>query len=132
MIQEQTIIIQGQEVRMRYCAAAETGYERLSGRTINIFTPTPIKWDDKGKATEVEPAKAIEEDFIFLAYAAIIAAYSRTHEEPPVTAEQILYDAAPKEVVDLIRAVVKLRNAWYEVPDTIENDTQKDESPKNA
>lgn len=116
MIQEKTITILGKEVRMRYCAAAETGYEKLSGRTMDIFTRS-------GEATQ--------QDFIYLAYAAIIAAYSRDHKEPPVSAEDILFEVSPQEIIDLISAVVALRNAWYQVPEVME-ENQEEDDPKNV
>ena len=33
---------------MRYCAAAETGYEQLSGQSSDIFVPT-IEYEEDGK-----------------------------------------------------------------------------------
>lgn len=132
MIEERTITILGKEVRMRYCAAAETGYERLSGKKINIFTPTTVKWDDKGNVTEVEPSKATEEDYIYLGCAAIIAAYSRTHEEPVVSAEEILFDADPNDVIALMKAVMELRAKWYDVPEVIDEEKTKGDDQKNV
>ena len=118
MIEEKTITILGREVRMRYCAAAETGYEKLSGRTMAVFAQS-------GEATQ--------QDFIYLGYAAIIAAYSRDHKEPPVTAEEILFEVSPQEIIELISTVVTLRNAWYHVPEVMDDQkTEEEEDPKNV
>lgn len=118
MIQEKTITILGKEVRMRYCAAAETGYEKLSGRGMDIFSRS-------GEPTQ--------QDFIYLGYAAIIAAYSRDHKEPPVSAEEILFDVQPQEIIELISTVVALRNAWYQVPEVMDDQkAEEEDDPKNA
>ena len=53
MISEKTIQICGKDVQMRYCAAAETGYERLSGQSSDIFVPE-VERDDEGNITNVK------------------------------------------------------------------------------
>ena len=126
MIAEKTITICGKEVRMRYCAAAETGYESLSGKSIAVFSPTFGK-DDEGNDIITELAKATTQDYLTLAVAAIVAAYARGNEEPPVTSEDILYDAAPTEVAELLTTVVMLRVEWYKVPEVVKPDIQPDE-----
>ena len=126
MIAEKTITICGKEVRMRYCAAAETGYESLSGKSIAVFSPTFGK-DDEGNDIITEPAKATTQDYLTLAVAAIVAAYARGNEEPPVTSEDILYDASPTDVAELLTTVVMLRVEWYKVPEVVKPDMQPDE-----
>ena len=86
MISEKTIQICGKDVQMRYCAAAETGYERLSGQSSDIFVPE-VERDNEGNITNVKQ-RAKADDYIKLALAAIIAAYARNNEESPVTAER--------------------------------------------
>ena len=80
---------------MRYCAATETGFESLSGRKIDVFTSTPTEWDTDGNPTKLDPPTATTQDYLTLAVAAIVAAYARNNEEPPVKSEDILYDATP-------------------------------------
>lgn len=136
MIAEKTIQICGHDVLMRYCAAAETGYERLSGQSSNIFVPI-VEKDENGQVTNVEQ-KATADDYLKLAIASIIAAYSRIDQDPPVTAEDILYDAPPAEVITLISTVIKLRAQWYDVPSVInteetpDSEEDKGDSKKNA
>lgn len=127
MNDEKTITINGQEVRMRYCAAAETGYERLAEKSSTIFVPE-IKKDDKGKVTDIIP-RATTDDWIKLGMAAIIAAYGRDGENPPVTPAYLLYEATPEEVRELIKTVDALRNQWYGIPATIEK-SEFEEEPK--
>ena len=126
MIAEKTIQICGHDVKMRYCAATETGFESLSGRKIDIFTSTPTEWDTDGNPTQFDPPTATTQDYLTLAVAAIVAAYARNNEEPPVKSEDILYDATPQEVSNLLTTVVMLRVEWYKVPDVVKLDMKPD------
>ena len=126
MIAEKTIQICGNDVRLRYCAATETGYESLSGKSINVFNPTPTDFDTDGKPTAFDPPTATTQDYLTLAVAAIVAAYARNEEEPPVKSEDILYDATPDEVKNLLHTVVALRLEWYKVPEVVKPDIKPD------
>jgi hypothetical protein len=132
---ERTINICGQEVRMRYCAATETGFEALSGKKIEIFTPTVLEYDEHGKPVKIEPPKASSDDYIKLAMSAIVSAYARNNEEPPITADAIIYDANPQEVTLLLTTVIQMRAEWYQLPATIpatETDEPKGKKRKNV
>lgn len=129
MISEKTIQICGKDVQMRYCAAAETGYERLSGQSSDIFVPE-VERDDEGNITSVKQ-RAKADDYIKLAIAAIIAAYARQNEESPITADDIMYDATPQEVTTLITTVIELRAKWYEIPSVVKQDEPADEEDEN-
>ena len=126
MISEKTIQICGKDVQMRYCAAAETGYERMSGQSSDIFVPE-VERDDEGNITNVKQ-RAKADDYIKLALAAIIAAYARNNEESPATAE----------VTNLVTSVIELRAKWYNIPSVVKQDEQPtdeeedDDKPKNA
>lgn len=126
-----TITICGKDVEMLYCAATETGYESISGQSCEIFIPE-ISKDKKGK--EQIRMRATTRDYIQLAVAAVIAAYTRKGEDAPVTADDILYNATSQEVTKLITTVIELRNAWYQVPSVIkpEDDTQKDQKEEGT
>ena len=116
---------------MRYCAAAETGYEALAGKPSTVFMPIIEGRDADGKPTDVKPSPATTDDYLKLALAAIIAAYARNNEEAPITAEEILYDATPQEINELLLSVAKLRNNWYNIPDVVpvnETDEKPDDS----
>lgn len=136
MISEKTINICGKEVLMRYCAAAETGYESLSGKSSTVFSPIVVERDAKGKPTKVEPPVATTDDYLKLAISAIIAAYARRDKDAPITASEIMYDATPTEVIYLIEAVINLRHDWYAVPEVVPvNETEeqpKSEDEKNV
>ena len=132
---ETTIQICGKDVKLMYCAAAETGFERLAGKSANVFMPK-LEKNDKGELIVVGQPEATTEDIIRLAYAAIIAASAKLEQDPPVTVEEILFDAGPTEITILMTTVMELRNKWYEIPATVNLDDGKKKKnegdPKNA
>lgn len=119
------------DVRMRYCAAAETGYEIMTGKPMDVFFPKFGK-DEDGNDIIVEPAKATSQDYMYLAIAAIVAAYERTKEQVPITDADILYDASPTEIAELLTTVVMLRGEWYKVPEVVKPDMEHEGSGKNS
>jgi hypothetical protein len=131
---EKTIQICGKDVTMRYCCAAETGYESISGKSSEIFAPTVAERDEEGKPTKIEPPKAMADDYIKLAIAAIIANYESKKQELPIKPDDIMYNAGPKEISNLLNAIVEIRSIWYEIPSVVkpETDEKPDDKPKNA
>ena len=67
MTTERTITLCGKQVKMRYCAATEIGFETLTGKSSAIFVPEVIK-DKKGKIKEVKQHATLS-DFTNLAIA---------------------------------------------------------------
>jgi hypothetical protein len=130
MTTEKTIQICGKEVAMRYCAATETGYEKISGKSSAIFVPE-IEKDEDGNIKSVKQ-NAKTEDFIILAVAAIIAAYQRKKEDAPITAEDIIYEANPEEVTELLKTICELRNEWYNIPVVVNTDENMTDDEKEA
>ena len=130
MTTEKSIQICGKTVLMRYCAATETGYEKITGKSSAIFVPE-IEKDEEGKIKEVK-RNATTEDFIILAVAAIIAAYQRNHETAPVTADDIIYEASPAEVTELLKTICELRNEWYNIPAVVNTDENMTDDDKEA
>ena len=121
MIPEITIKILGQDVLMRFCAASETGFEQLTGRSAAVFEHT-IEKDDEGNDKVVRP-KATAADWLHLAWASIAAAYlKRGDQTPPITLADMLCDTTPDEAKELILKVIELRNKWYGVPEIAAND----------
>ena len=123
------------EVKMLYCAATETGYQKLSGKMVDVFVPT-IDTDKDGKPFVKEPPKATDEDYIQLAVAAIVAAYECDGDEPPINSKDILYTATREEIVTLVSNVIQMRQEWVFVPSTLQkeiDDTKgKGRGRKNA
>lgn len=131
---EKTITICGKQVKMRYCAATEIGYEKLSDKSSAIFVPEVIK-DENGTITDVKQNATLS-DFVQLAIAGIIAAYDSENDDAPVTAKQILNEAAGNEVSKMVTTIVELRNDWYSVPnvavtnDDVEDDEDEEQEEK--
>ena len=119
---EKTINICGQELQIRYCAASETGYEKITGKSATVFAPTVKEFDEKGKPKEVLPPEANTEDFIVLGYSSIAAAYMKRDGKCPIELADVLCDAQPEEVKNLIKTVIDLRNEWYKVPEIAAKD----------
>ena len=132
MNNEKTITVQDKEVRMRYCAATETGFTSISGKDASVFSARQL-YNDKGEKDGTAPPEATTEDYLTLALAAIVAAYARTGDTAPVTSDDILYDFTPAEVQLLIVTVAELRLEWYRVPEGIKQETtEKKGGEKNA
>ena len=130
----ETITLCGKDVNIMYCAATETGYEIVAGKSSQVFLPTVLERDENGKVTKAEPPAATLDDYIKLALAGIVAAYDSEDKKPPVTSKDILYKATSEEITNLVGTIGKLRVAWYNVPDVIKPDKQQEEGgeqPKN-
>jgi len=126
----------GKKVKIMYCAATETGYETVAGKSSQVFLPTVLERDENGNVTKSEPPAAVLDDYIKLALAGIIAAYASEDKESPVTGKDILYKATSEEITNLVSTIVRLRVAWYNVPDVVAPDKQQPttdggEQPKN-
>ena len=122
---------------MIYCAATENGYEFISGKSIDVFIPKFGK-NEKGEDIIAEPANATRADYMMLGIAGITAYYSKQDEEPPVVSKDILYDATPTEVANLITSIVELRAEWYGIAKVVEEQLKEDsdgtageDQPKN-
>ena len=118
---QKTITICGREVDMLYCAGAETGYEEISeGKSSDVFSPHRDK-DENGNEIFLPP-EATTGDWIKLAFASIICAYAKIDKKTPISIKDILYDATPLEVTELITAVFTLRNEWYKIPSVVKEE----------
>ena len=81
----ETITLCGKKVKIMYCAATETGYETIAGKSSQVFLSTVLERDENGNVTKSEPPAATLDDYIKLALAGIIAAYASEDKEPPIT-----------------------------------------------
>ena len=126
----------GRDVMLRYCAATETNFEKISeGRSSNVFSATVEKRDKEGKPTKINPPEATSDDYIKLGIAAIIAAYDYREQKSPISVKEILFETTPDEINVMVLAVMDLRLQWYTTPKTIpdnETDQKPNDDPKNA
>jgi hypothetical protein len=120
------------EVALLYCAASETGFQTLSGVTMEVFNPE-LEKNKEGKWIVKALPKATDMNYIQLAMACIIAAYECDGEEPPIKSEDLLYHASREEVQNLVTTVLQMRNEWLQVPSTIKPEMkEKEGKQKNA
>lgn len=125
---EKTINLCGKDVPILYCAATETGFERLSGKPISVFVPTFGRDEkDPDKVVITEPPTATTEDYLQLGIAAIVAASEAARARHrgkeaalPVSTEDILYKASKDEVTELVTVTIQLRNEWYGISKVME------------
>ena len=113
-------------MKLLYCAASETGFQTLSGETMDVFTPE-IEKNEEGKFIIKNLPKATDMNYIQLAMACIIAAYECDGEEPPIKSEDLLYYASREEVQNLVTTVLQMRNEWLQVPSTIKPEMEETE-----
>jgi hypothetical protein len=121
--------IEQAEVKLLYCAASETGFQTLSGETMDVFTPEFEK-NEEGKFIIKNMPKATDENYIQLAMACIIAAYECDEEQPPISSKDLLYHASREEVQNLVTTVLQMRNEWMQVPSTIKPEMKERESKR--
>lgn len=131
MTPQKEITINGQQVKMIYCAATENGFEEISRKSISVFLPT-FGTDEEGNTIIKEVAPCTIGDWIALAMASIVAAYTRDGEDVPVSSEYLLYEATPQERSDLTMAIVELRNEWYGVPKVVEEQLKQEAEQAGA
>lgn len=120
------ITIIGREVEMIYCAASETGFEDIAGKSSDIFNPIPVP-DENGDVKELLQPPATTKDYIYLAIACIVAAAAMKDEEAPDLTKDILYKATSEEIKLLVKTVVELRMEWYHIPTTATIDKMKED-----
>ena len=116
--------IEQTEVKLLYCAASETGFQSLSGETMEVFNPE-LEKSEEGKWIVKALPKATDMNYIQLAMACIIAAYECDGEEPPIKSEDLLYHASREEVTNLVTTVLQMRNEWMAVPSTIKPEMEE-------
>lgn len=109
---EKTINIAGQEVKMIYCAATENVYEDTSKKSIAVFIPH----ENEKKELVID---ATIGDFLTLGYAGIVAAYVRDKKEVPIEFSYILYNSTPNERNEIISSIIELRTKWYAEPSVV-------------
>lgn len=112
MNNESTITICGREVKVRYCAAAETTFEKLSDKSISDID------------------FHAQNDIFRLSYGAMLAAYLREGSDVPLTVTEILTDATSAELVALYKTVLELRAAWYALPSVVKPDKDEEDEER--
>lgn len=105
------------KVMVGYCAATENAYERMTGKSIEVFNP-----DKEGEV------HATIEDVMYLAIGGIIAYYASINEDAPIVDKDILFEASPTDRKTLMDAIVELRFDWYGIPAAVYEKIKKEQS----
>ena len=109
------ITVCGKQVEIFYCTATENGFERMSGKQINVFLPT-FNTDKNGNQVIDKMPEATNEDYLYLALSGIVAADTYYDRDTTITSKEILYEAKPAERNALVQAIIELRSEWYDIP----------------
>ena len=110
------IEILGKKVMVGYCAATENAYERMTGKSIEVFNP-----DIEGEV------HATIEDVMYLAIGGIIAYYASINEDAPIVDKDILFEASPTDRKTLMDTIVELRFEWYGIPAAVYEKIKKEQ-----
>ena len=121
---EKTITLNGQEVKMMYCASTENLFEESANKSIAVCLPHPI--------LEID---ATIGDWLALAYAGILSVYVRDGLPVPIEYRYLLYEATPTERNNMINSITKLMKQWYQEPEVFaerRNDEHKEPKKKRT
>ena len=125
------ITICGKQVEIFYCTATENGFERMSGKQINVFLPT-FKTDEKGNQVIDQMPEATNEDYLYLALSGIVAADTYYDRDTTITSKEILYEAKPAERNALVQAIIELRSEWYDIPKIVADIVKRENEKAKA
>lgn len=101
--------IAGVKVMLAYCYATEIIFRDFSGDDFQNFILSLAPGEDGRNHTD--PKK-----LLYAILAAITAYYQYKDEEPPIKDNDIMYSAAPKDLVEAFSVVMQLHNEWYKIP----------------
>lgn len=116
-MEKKTINIAGKQVGIAYCYATEITFKRYTDKSVEEFDATN------------------PEHVLYLILSAIMPYYLSRDEEVPVTADELMYQSSPEELIDALKEVLSLRNAWYKLPEGEPTDEPTEETEgdkKNA
>ena len=110
------IYLCGVKVMIAYCFATEIAFKKFTGANLDEFDASN------------------PEHIIYIILAAIATYYQKEGIDAPVKDENLMYDAQPKEMIEALNEVLKLRADWYQLPKGDKKDEKPDEEQegKNA
>ena len=101
------ITLCGKQLMVAYCFATEIAFKKFTGANLDDFDA------------------ANPEHIIYIILSAIATYYQKEGIYAPVTDENLMYDVQPRELIDALNEVLKLRADWYQIP----KGDKKDEKP---
>ena len=110
------ITLCGNPVMVAYCFATEIAFKKFTGVNLDEFDATN------------------PEHIIYIILAAIAVYYQKEGIDAPMKDENLMYDAQPKEMIEALNEVLKLRADWYQLPkgDKKDEKSAEDQEEKNA
>jgi hypothetical protein len=131
-METKTTTINGKEVTLCYCYATEINYAKYTnGENASVFIQETAKKIDalsKGDAT----AQPDVEKCIYLILAAAIAYSTSKGEEPPITADDLMFTEKPTELYEALGQVILLYGQFYDMTDEPQTKEQKGTKGKNS
>lgn len=130
-METKTTTINGKEVTLCYCYATEINYAKFTkGDNIHTFVQETAKQLDalvKGKAQVLPDV----EKCIYLILAAAIAYSTSKGEEPPITADDLMFTEKPTELYEALGQVILLYGQFYDMTGEPQTKEQKGTKGKN-
>lgn len=108
------INIAGEEVNVAYCYATEIAFRKYTNMSIEQFDAQN------------------PEHVLYFVISAIVAWSQYKGEEPAIKDEQLMYNAKPKELVEALSVIFKLRMKWYDIPEGEPVDDNSEAGEKNG
>lgn len=95
---KEKITINGKETGVAYCYATEIAFTKYTGVSVDEF-------DTKNP-----------EHHIYIILAAIMAYNGAEGLDTTIRDTDLMYNARPAEIIEALRVIFELRNAWYKLP----------------
>jgi hypothetical protein len=131
-METKTTTINGKQVTFLYGFATEINYAKFTkGDNIHTFVQETAKQLDalvKGKAQVLPDV----EKCIYLILAAAIAYSTSKGEEPPITADDLMFTEKPTELYEALGQVILLYGQFYDMTDEPQTKEQKGTKGKNS
>ena len=115
-METKTTTINGKQVTLCYCYGTEINFSKLTnGENINVFIPKTVQELDALAKGDITANPDIEK-CIYLVLSAAIAYSSSKGEEPPITADDLLFSTdKPTELFEAVGHIILLYGKFYHI-----------------
>ena len=130
-METKTTTINGKQVTLCYCYGTEINFSKLTnGENINVFIQETAKKIDALSKGDVTAMPDVEK-CIYLILAAAIAYSTSKGEEPPITADDLMFTEKPTELYEALGQVILLYGQFYDMTGEPQAKEQKGSKSKN-
>ena len=95
-MKQKEITLCAKQVMVAYCFATEIAFKKFTGVNLDEFDA------------------ADPEHIMYLILSGIAAYYQKNKIDAPIKDEDLMYESNPKELLEALNEVLKLREEWYE------------------